>query len=175
MSTFPAETSSEERRRAALKGGQQQQQQHNKSRGSYKYPFDENGEAPTHTEIVSFPTVDRDSPKYNEETIPILLNAKEHAVGYLSRILNARVYEAAIETDLQHAKNLSSVRWWFGKCVVVISPQFLLLLTPCFNPFLLFDSHTHTHTHTHQAFKKQYLSQEGGYTARVLLQDSWCL
>jgi hypothetical protein len=43
------------------------------------------------------------------EDQPILLNAKEHAVGYLSRILNARVYEAAIETELQHAKNLSAV------------------------------------------------------------------
>jgi hypothetical protein len=40
---------------------------------------------------------------------PLILNAKEHAVGYLSRILNARVYEAAIETELQHAKNLSAV------------------------------------------------------------------
>lgn len=40
-------------------------------------------------------------------TRPVLLNAKEHVVGYLSRILNARVYDAAIETELQHAKNLS--------------------------------------------------------------------
>eukprot|EP00591_Stephanopyxis_turris_P013988 CAMPEP_0195532766 /NCGR_PEP_ID=MMETSP0794_2-20130614/39070_1 /TAXON_ID=515487 /ORGANISM="Stephanopyxis turris, Strain CCMP 815" /LENGTH=586 /DNA_ID=CAMNT_0040665109 /DNA_START=155 /DNA_END=1915 /DNA_ORIENTATION=+ len=39
---------------------------------------------------------------------PVLLNAKEHAVGYLSKILNARVYEAAIETELQEAKNLST-------------------------------------------------------------------
>jgi hypothetical protein len=39
----------------------------------------------------------------------VLLNAQEHAVGYLSKILNARVYEAAIETELQEAKNLSSV------------------------------------------------------------------
>ena len=38
---------------------------------------------------------------------PVLLNAKEHVVGYLSRILNARVYDAAIETDLQYAPNLS--------------------------------------------------------------------
>ena len=43
------------------------------------------------------------------EDKPILLNAKEHAVGYLNRILNARVYDAAIETELQHAINLSSV------------------------------------------------------------------
>ena len=46
-----------------------------------------------------------------EESIPVLLNSKEHAVGYLSKILNARVYDAAIETDLQEAKNLSSVRY----------------------------------------------------------------
>ena len=46
-----------------------------------------------------------------DESVPILLNSKEHAVGYLSKILNARVYDAAIETDLQEAKNLSSVRY----------------------------------------------------------------
>jgi len=38
------------------------------------------------------------------------LNAREHAVGYLSKILNARVYDAAVETELQEAKNLSAVR-----------------------------------------------------------------
>ena len=46
-----------------------------------------------------------------DESIPVLLNSKEHAVGYLSKILNARVYDAAIETELQEAKNLSSVRY----------------------------------------------------------------
>jgi hypothetical protein len=44
-----------------------------------------------------------------DESVPVLLNSKEHAVGYLSKILNARVYDAAIETELQEAKNLSSV------------------------------------------------------------------
>jgi hypothetical protein len=44
-----------------------------------------------------------------EDSVPVLLNSKEHAVGYLSKILNARVYDAAIETELQEAKNLSSV------------------------------------------------------------------
>lgn len=76
---------------------------------AYDYPFDENGEAPSSEELIDFPAVDRDDPDYNTETKPVLLNAKEHAIGYLSRILNARVYEAAIETDLQHAKNLSNV------------------------------------------------------------------
>lgn len=53
-------------------------------------------------EIVSFPS---------EQDIgqPVLLNAKEHVIGYLSRILNARVYETAIETHLQYATNLSAV------------------------------------------------------------------
>lgn len=74
----------------------------------YVFPFDENGNA----EVINFPAVDRNSPTYNSDTKPVLLNAKEHAVGYLSRILNARVYEAAIETDLQHAKNLSAVRFF---------------------------------------------------------------
>ena len=46
-----------------------------------------------------------------DESVPVLLNSKEHAVGYLSKILNARVYDAAIETELQEAKNLSSVRY----------------------------------------------------------------
>jgi hypothetical protein len=53
-------------------------------------------------ELVSFPSE-------QEEGYPVLLNAKEHVVGYLSRILNARVYESAIETELQYAPNLSSV------------------------------------------------------------------
>ncbi len=58
--------------------------------------------------------------EFTTHGVPVLLDAKEHVVGYLSRILNARVYDAAIETDLQHAKNLSAVRqssfssicWW---------------------------------------------------------------
>lgn len=53
-------------------------------------------------EVVEFPASDADS-------TPVLLNSKEHAIGYLSKILNARVYEAAIETDLQRAENLSAV------------------------------------------------------------------
>ena len=58
------------------------------------------------SEVVSFPAT---SPGNEIKEQPILLDAKEHAVGYLNRILNARVYEAAIETELQHAKNLSTV------------------------------------------------------------------
>lgn len=85
---------------------------------SSSFAFDENGEAAAPTEMISFPvpsspSSDNDpaaSPGDHVEYQPILLNAKEHAVGYLSRILNARVYEAAIETELQHAKNLSTVR-----------------------------------------------------------------
>jgi len=53
---------------------------------------------PNSSEFVSFP----------EERKPVLLNSKQHVVGYLSRILNARVYDAAIETELQEAKNLSN-------------------------------------------------------------------
>jgi threonine dehydratase len=55
-------------------------------------------------EVVTFPASNSEG-----EEVPILLNSKEHAVGYLSKILNARVYEAAIETQLQEAKNLSSL------------------------------------------------------------------
>lgn len=74
------------------------------------FSFDENGDAPS--EVVKFPTSTTPSSNSDDavEEQPILLNAKEHAVGYLSRILNARVYEAAVETELQHAKNLSAVR-----------------------------------------------------------------
>ena len=48
---------------------------------------------------------------------------KEQDVGYLNRILNARVYEAAIETELQYANNLSvvSVLLQLRNCV---SPHF---------------------------------------------------
>lgn len=55
-------------------------------------------------DVVTFPS----SEDPDHET-PVLLNSKEHAVGYLSKILNARVYDAAIETQLQEAKNLSAV------------------------------------------------------------------
>jgi hypothetical protein len=53
-------------------------------------------------EAVTFPS--------GEPQQPVMLDSKEHVVGYLSKILNARVYDAAIETDLQLAKNLSTVR-----------------------------------------------------------------
>jgi len=61
-------------------------------------------------EFISFPPTSDDADQKGIESQPLLLNAKEHVVGYLSRILNARVYDAAVETDLQHAKNLSTVR-----------------------------------------------------------------
>ena len=54
-------------------------------------------------EEISFPS----SSGEGEKTV--LLNSREHAVGYLSKILNAKVYDAAIETQLQHAKSLSTV------------------------------------------------------------------
>ena len=60
-------------------------------------------------EFIDFPIANDDKHIGGaQSTKPVLLNAKEHVVGYLSRILNARVYDAAIETDLQHAKNLSA-------------------------------------------------------------------
>jgi hypothetical protein len=81
------------------------------------YAFDEMGETTSSSssslssatsETIAFPASGGDSSDQLEYQ-PVLLNSKEHAVGYLSRILNARVYEAAIETELQHAKNLSAV------------------------------------------------------------------
>ena len=68
-------------------------------------------------EVVRFPSSNPKQPivvsndSASKESVPVLLNSKEHAVGYLSKILNARVYDAAIETELQEAKNLSSVRY----------------------------------------------------------------
>jgi threonine dehydratase len=77
---------------------------------SLQYSLNEDGDCPPRdSEIVNFPGVDPSSPLYNSEHKPVLLNAKAHVVGYLSKILNARVYDAAIETELQHAKNLSAV------------------------------------------------------------------
>ena len=32
--------------------------------------------------------------------------------GYLGKILNAKVYDVAVETELQHAKNLSQVSFF---------------------------------------------------------------
>lgn len=76
-----------------------------------KWAFDENGEAST--DVLSFPFGSKDE---GSELKPVILNAKEHAVGYLSRILNARVYEAAIETELQEATNLSTVSNFAAHC-----------------------------------------------------------
>ena len=114
---------------------------------SYSYPFDENGEATS--EVVTFPAGDKDSPSYASRSKPILLNAKEHAVGYLSRILNARVYEAAIETDLQHAKNLSAV-----------SANFLTSLPPDMYDLLIVPK---------SAFEEYRSSEERGHTASVFI------
>ncbi|KAL3915039.1 MAG: hypothetical protein SGILL_005832 [Bacillariaceae sp.] len=76
---------------------------------NHSFAFDENGEtsAAAASEKISFPSASEKDPDELEYQ-PVLLNSKEHAVGYLSKILNARVYEAAIETELQHAKNLSA-------------------------------------------------------------------
>lgn len=74
------------------------------------------------SEILEFAT----SHNGDSEMTPVLLDAKEHVVGYLSRILNARVYDAAIETDLQHAKNLSSVRTLLLFVVVIVVFQYRL-------------------------------------------------
>ena len=74
--------------------------------------YNEDGNVPRRQvqELVHFP---------GGETKPVLLNSQEHVVGYLSKILNARVYDAAIETDLQEAKNLSAVS--FSALFAVIS------------------------------------------------------
>mmetsp|Transcript_24806 Transcript_24806/g.58205 ORF Transcript_24806/g.58205 Transcript_24806/m.58205 type:complete len:603 (-) Transcript_24806:66-1874(-) len=61
----------------------------------------------TASQVVPFPVAATMSPDANVEN-EVSLNLKEKRVGYLNRILNARVYEAAIETELQHAENLSA-------------------------------------------------------------------
>jgi hypothetical protein len=91
-----------------------------------KYALNEDGDVPSrinvsNSEIINFPAADPEDPNYNADTTPVLLNAKEHVVGYLSKILNARVYDAAIETELQHAKNLSAVS--LKRVVVVASAE----------------------------------------------------
>jgi len=60
------------------------------------------------SEVISYPVTPDPSPENNATEQPVLLNSKQHVVGYLNRILNARVYEAAVETDLQYAENLSA-------------------------------------------------------------------
>ena len=45
--------------------------------------------------------------------------------GYLNKILNAKVYDVAIETELQHAKNLSKVRLeWVWVCNLMARQRF---------------------------------------------------
>jgi hypothetical protein len=48
-------------------------------------------------------------PAQQNTTLNPVLDDEHVVTGYLSRILNARVYDAAIETPLQYAKNLSMV------------------------------------------------------------------
>ena len=102
-------------------------------------------------EVVRFPASSSHTTTswlLDEATTPVLLNAREHAVGYLSKILNARVYDAAIETELQEAKNLSAVRCVDWTCCCSASLVLLALWTPweipsistltLASPFLLF-------------------------------------
>lgn len=49
-------------------------------------------------------------PATRQTPVPELLDFEEDRFEYLSRILNAKVYEAAVETELQEAQNLSTVR-----------------------------------------------------------------
>jgi hypothetical protein len=79
---------------------------------NYRYSFNKDGDVVVHkppriSEVLNFPASSTNHDP--DSTQPVLLNAKEHVVGYLSRILNARVYDVCIETELQHAKNLSAV------------------------------------------------------------------
>ena len=55
------------------------------------------------------PAIDKERTMYNAETKPRIFNSKEDAADYLGKILNAKVYEAAIPTKLQRAVNLSAV------------------------------------------------------------------
>eukprot|EP00968_Pinguiococcus_pyrenoidosus_P009960 scaffold775_cov274-Pinguiococcus_pyrenoidosus.AAC.2 len=48
-----------------------------------------------------------DSLKFSPEEVPVLLDKSAHAVGYLARILNARVYDVCQETSLHPAPYLS--------------------------------------------------------------------
>jgi len=54
------------------------------------------------------PAIDKESTMYNAKTKPRIFNSKEDAADYLGKILNAKVYEAAIPTKLQRAVNLSA-------------------------------------------------------------------
>ena len=95
------------------------------------------------SEVIHFPKTTNDdednkisssssSDNDGKKTKPVLLNSKSHAIGYLSKILNARVYDAAIETPLNHAKNLSYVSFYYvhiyhnnkKKCCIYILSDF---------------------------------------------------
>ena len=68
---------------------------------------------PAAAPITSFSTTSRRKSTaasvVNDEEVPE--NVELTTDGYLGKILNAKVYDAAIETELQHAKNLSEVRF----------------------------------------------------------------
>ena len=52
------------------------------------------------------PTATNKATAANTATTTMAVSAGD---GYLGRILNAKVYDVAVETELQHAKNLSQV------------------------------------------------------------------
>ena len=51
---------------------------------------------------------------------PRVLFTEEHE-EYITKVLNARVYDAAIETELQHAKNLSAVSYPIFTCFCIMT------------------------------------------------------
>lgn len=54
------------------------------------------------------PTRATETRVFQGEEKPVILDSSKHAVGYLSDILNARVYDVVNETPLELASNLSA-------------------------------------------------------------------
>jgi hypothetical protein len=95
---------------------------------SASFPSVQSGRSSLHRFISSTPISTSSLLSDNEESLD------EHVVtGYLSRILNARVYDAAVETPLQFARNLSLVCAHSLQRFMIVSGVICLSLTnsPC--------------------------------------------
>lgn len=93
-------------------------------------------------------------PDTGGETSSLLMPSEKYPVGYLSKILSAKVYDAAVETELQEAENLSSV-----------SPSLSKVTSPLSTNL----SHRIAEIGEHSP------AETRGYTAGVFVQNPWGL
>jgi hypothetical protein len=91
--------------------------------------------------------------------------------GYLGMILNAKVYDVAVETELQHAKSLSLVSFtlsfFFAAAFLYSLVTRLIILSFYFNQ--------HRKQYNNKATQQYRPPQTRRHTASLFLQNSWSI